>query len=153
MRNGDVTIAGHTSPGGITIRGFVTDETPFQDQAIRAPSDYAENWILQHVRIRPGLNGPSDDGLRLRYTRRAMVDHVSVGNATDEAVEIARGLNPNLSNHNGYNLSSRGYTNLEVYLHELSTKILGVGGIWGRGRNEPTAIAGYMGTSFAIANP
>ncbi|MCZ2207691.1 hypothetical protein [Cylindrospermopsis raciborskii] len=70
-----------------------------------------------------------------------------------DAWEIARGLNPNLSNHNGYNLSSRGYTNLEVYLHELSTKILGVGGIWGRGRNEPTAIAGYMGTSFAIANP
>jgi hypothetical protein len=44
-----------------------------------------------------------------------------------DAWEIARGLNPNLSNHNGYNLSSRGYTNLEVYLHELSTKILGVG--------------------------
>ncbi|OSO93007.1 hypothetical protein B7O87_05990 [Cylindrospermopsis raciborskii CENA303] len=98
LRNGDVTIAGHTSPGGITIRGFVTDETPFQDQAIRAPSDYAENWILQHVRIRPGLNGPSDDGLRLRYTRRAMVDHVSVGNATDEAVEISYSNNITIQN-------------------------------------------------------
>jgi hypothetical protein len=98
LRNGDATIAGHTSPGGITIRGFVTDETPYQDQAVRAPSDFAENWILQHIRIRPGLNGPSDDGLRLRYTRNAIVDHVSVGNATDEAVEISYSNNITIQN-------------------------------------------------------
>lgn len=89
LREGNATIAGQTSPGGITVRGFVTDETPFQDQAERAPRRHAENWILRHIRIRPGLNGPSDDGLRLRYTRRAIVDHVSVGNAADEAVEIS----------------------------------------------------------------
>ena len=81
LTNGDATIAGQTSPGGITIRGFVTDETPYQDQDVHAPADFAENWILQHVRIRPGLTGPSDDGLRLRYTRNAIVDHVSIGNA------------------------------------------------------------------------
>ena len=98
LRNGDATIAGHTSPGGITIRGFVTDETPYQDQEVRAPSDFAENWILQHIRIRPGLNGPSDDGLRLRYTRNAIVDHVSVGNATDEAVEISYSNNITIQN-------------------------------------------------------
>ena len=89
LRRGDTTIAGETSPGGITVRGFVTDETPFLDQALRAPRQFAENWILRHIRIRPGLNGPSDDGLRLRYTRRAIIDHVSIGNATDEAVEIS----------------------------------------------------------------
>jgi hypothetical protein len=89
LRHGDVTIAGETSPGGITIRGFVTDETPYQDQAVQAPARHAENWILRHVRIRPGAGGPSDDGLRLRYTRNAIVDHVSVGNAEDEAVEIS----------------------------------------------------------------
>lgn len=89
LTNGDVTIAGQTSPGGITIRGLVTDETPFQDQAVRLPEDYAENWILQHIRIRPGAGGPSDDGLRIRYTRNAIVDHVSIGNATDEAIEIS----------------------------------------------------------------
>ncbi len=60
-----LSTAGQTSPGGITIRGFVTDETPFQDQAVQAPADFAENWVLQHIRIRAGLNGPSDDGLRL----------------------------------------------------------------------------------------
>lgn len=89
LAHGDVTIAGETSPGGITIRGFVTDETPYQDQTVQAPAQFAENWILRHVRIRPGVGGPSDDGLRLRYTRNAIVDHVSVGNAEDEAVEIS----------------------------------------------------------------
>lgn len=98
LRNGDVTIAAHTSPGGITIRGFVTDETPYQDQTVKAPDDFAQNWILQHIRIRPGLNGPSDDGLRLRYTRNAIVDHVSVGNATDEAVEISYSNNITIQN-------------------------------------------------------
>jgi VCBS repeat-containing protein len=89
LTNGNVTIAGQTSPGGITIRGLVTDETPYQDQAVQPPADFAENWILQHIRIRPGLNGPGDDGLRIRYTRNAIVDHVSIGNATDEAIEIS----------------------------------------------------------------
>jgi len=89
LTNGNVTIAGQTSPGGITIRGFVTDESPYQDQAVHAPADFAENWILQHIRIRPGLTAPGDDGLRLRYTRNAIVDHVSIGNAIDEAIEIS----------------------------------------------------------------
>lgn len=98
LRAGNVTIAGETSPGGITVRGFVTDESPFQDQAVRAPAQFAENWILRHVRIRPGADGPSDDGLRLRYTRRAIVDHVSVGNATDEAVEVSYANNITIQN-------------------------------------------------------
>jgi len=89
LRAGDVTIAGESSPGGITVRGFVTDETPYQDQLVQAPVQFAQNWIMRHIRIRPGIDGPSDDGLRLRYTRRTIVDHVSVGNATDEAVEIS----------------------------------------------------------------
>ncbi|GAB3221528.1 Ig-like domain-containing protein [Mycolicibacterium hippocampi] len=98
LTNGNVTIAGQSSPGGITIRGFVTDETPYQDQTVRAPTDFAENWILQHVRIRPGTGGRSDDGLRLRYTRNGIVDHVSIGNATDEAVEISYSNNVTIQN-------------------------------------------------------
>jgi len=98
LSRGDVTIAGETSPRGITIRGLVTDETPYQDQAVQRPARFAENWILRHVRIRPGLNGPSDDGLRLRYTRRAIIDQVSIGNATDEAVEISYSNNITLQN-------------------------------------------------------
>ena len=98
LRGGDATIAGETSPGGITVRGFVTDETPFQDQTVQLPGQFAENWILRHIRIRPGLDGPSDDGLRLRYTRNAIVDHVSIGNATDEAVEISYANNISVQN-------------------------------------------------------
>ena len=98
LTNGDVTIAGQTSPGGITIRGLVTDETPYQDQTVRAPEDFAENWILQHIRIRPGATGPADDGLRLRYTRNAIVDHVSIGNAVDEAIEISYSNNITVQN-------------------------------------------------------
>jgi len=98
LRSGNATIAGETSPGGISVRGFVTDETPFQDQAVQAPGQFAENWILRHVRIRPGVAGPSDDGLRLRYTRNAIVDHVSIGNATDEAVEISYANNLTVQN-------------------------------------------------------
>lgn len=89
LTRGDVTIAGQTSPGGITVRQFHTTEEPYCDQnvACAATSRKADNWILRHVRIRP--DGQHDDGLRLRYTRRAIVDQVSVGGATDEAVEIS----------------------------------------------------------------
>ena len=98
LTRGDVTIAGQTSPGGVTVRGFVTDETPFQDQEVRAPSQFSENWILQHIRIRPGTDPYSDDGLRIRYTRDAVVDHVSIGNATDEAIEISFSNNITVQN-------------------------------------------------------
>ncbi len=89
LTRGDVTIAGQTSPGGISIRQFHTTEEPFCDQNISciAGSRRADNWILRHVRIRP--DGRHDDGLRMRYTRRAIVDQVSIGGATDEAVEIS----------------------------------------------------------------
>lgn len=89
LTRGDVTIAGQTSPGGITLRQLHTTEEPFCDQQVEcaATARKADNWILQHVRLRP--DGQHDDGLRMRYTRRAIVDHVSIGGATDEAVEIS----------------------------------------------------------------
>jgi len=89
LTRGDVTIAGQTSPGGITVRQFHTTEEPYcdQDVACIVSSRKADNWIMRHVRIRP--DGQHDDGLRMRYTRRAIVDQVSIGGATDEAVEIS----------------------------------------------------------------
>ncbi len=89
LTRGDATIAGQTSPGGITIRQFHTTEEPYCDQTPTCitASRKADNWILRHVRIRP--DGRHDDGLRMRYTRRAIVDQVSIGGATDEAVEIS----------------------------------------------------------------
>lgn len=98
LTRGDVTIAGQTSPGGVTIRQFHTTEEPYCDQDVTcvASSRKADNWILRHVRIRP--DGQHDDGLRLRYTRRAIVDQVSIGGATDEAVEISYAQDITLQN-------------------------------------------------------
>jgi hypothetical protein len=36
-----------------------------------------------------------------------------------DAWEISKGLNPNVANANATDLSATGYTDLEVYLHEL----------------------------------
>lgn len=98
LTHGDITIAGQTSPGGISIRQFHTTEEPYcdQDPACITGSRRADNWILRHVRIRP--DGQHDDGLRMRYTRRAIVDHVSIGGATDEAVEISYANDVTLQN-------------------------------------------------------
>lgn len=88
----NVTIAGQTSPGGIIVRGFHTTEEPFcdQDPICIQTAQTAENWILRHLRTRPGdAGGGLDDGLRLLHTRNAIVDHVSVANATDEEVQIS----------------------------------------------------------------
>jgi hypothetical protein len=88
----DVTIAGQTSPGGIVVRGFHTTEEPYcdQDPLCIQTAQTAENWILRHLRTRPGDDGGGlDDGLRLLHTRNAIVDHVSIANATDEAVQIS----------------------------------------------------------------
>jgi len=89
LTHGDVTIAGQTSPGGITIRQLHTTEEPYCDQTVGCVrrARQADNWILRHIRIRP--DGAHDDGLRLRYTRRAIIDHVSIAGATDEAIEIS----------------------------------------------------------------
>lgn len=88
----DVTIAGQTSPGGIIVRGFHTTEEPYcdQDPVCIQSARTAENWILRFLRSRPGNDGNGlDDGLRLLHTRRAIVDHLSIANATDEAVQIS----------------------------------------------------------------
>ncbi len=86
----DVTIAGQTSPGGIIVRGFHTTEEPYcdADPVCIGTAQTADNWILRHIRTRPGIGG-FDDGLRLLHTRRAIVDHVSIANATDEAVQVS----------------------------------------------------------------
>lgn len=93
IARGDVTIAGQSSPGGIIVRGLRTDESPFCDSDCGAGVRGVDNVIVRHLRLRPGLPGDNGtiegDGLRIRHTRRAMIDHVSVGNAVDEAVEIS----------------------------------------------------------------
>ena len=88
VTSGDVTIAGQTSPGGITVRGLHTTEEPYCDQACGADIRGVENFIIRHLRTRPA-GGDFPDGLRLRYARNGIVDHLSIANAQDEAVEIS----------------------------------------------------------------
>nr|MBK7070376.1 hypothetical protein [Deltaproteobacteria bacterium] len=85
---GDVTLAGQTSPGGVIVCGFDTSEAVFCEHACGASARGVQNIIVRHLRSRPaGAEFP--DGLRLRYVRNVVIDHVSVGNAADEAVEVS----------------------------------------------------------------
>ncbi|MEZ4405535.1 MAG: right-handed parallel beta-helix repeat-containing protein [Polyangiales bacterium] len=92
--HGDVTIAGQTSPGGVIIRGLYINEEPYCDQNCGARVNGVDNVIIRHIRSRP--NG--DDGIRLRYTRNTIVDHCSIGNATDEAIEVSFANNVTIQN-------------------------------------------------------
>lgn len=88
LTTGDVTIAGQTSPGGVTVRGLHTTEEPYCDQSCGANARGVENFVIRHLRSRPA-GGDFPDGLRLRYARNGIVDHLSIANAADEAVEIS----------------------------------------------------------------
>ncbi len=86
--HGDVTIAGQTSPGGVIVRGFVCDG--------HYERNACDNLIVRHLRLRPGWNltvpvggDRLDDGLRIDGASRFIFDHVSIANATDEAVQLS----------------------------------------------------------------
>ncbi|GGJ21048.1 hypothetical protein [Deinococcus roseus] len=89
IRRGDVTIAGQTSPGGITLRGLriENDDSICEADGCPLPSFTPSNFIVQFLRLRPGLT--TDDGLRFHRAKNGIVDHVSVGNAQDEAVQVS----------------------------------------------------------------
>lgn len=104
--NGDFTFAGHTSPGGVIARGFISNS--------QASDTYQglSNVIIRHLRSRPdgrmsdpslwpdgytptaeeltwGLPGGSDDAMRLSNTYNVIVDHCSFGRASDECFQFS----------------------------------------------------------------
>lgn len=88
VRAGDVTIAGQSSPGGIIVRGLIC--------GVHYGGVPCDNLIVRHLRSRPACqlsppdNCPAgDDALRLDGMQRAMIDHVSLANASDEAMQIS----------------------------------------------------------------
>jgi hypothetical protein len=92
---GDFTIAGQTAPGGVSIGGLMLqgDVVCEGDAASGCPnpSRHPANFVVRHVRIRT-LNDDGDgggDGLRFHHAVRGIVDHVSIGNAADEAVQMS----------------------------------------------------------------
>jgi hypothetical protein len=60
--------------------------------------------------------------------------------------EAPRGLNPQAADHNGMGLSSEGYTNLEVYLHERAAAIVA-----SANRAPRIAAAGFTGGRFGFS--
>jgi pectate lyase len=79
IAHGHVTIAGQTSPGGITIKGGLVCDNVYD-------ANDCSHVIIRHVRFRAG----NPDGLRLGGTHHVIVDHASFANAEDESIEITR---------------------------------------------------------------
>jgi hypothetical protein len=68
----------------------------------------------------PNVN-PAGDALLLPYVGGPPAAPADTdGDGMPDAWETAKGLNPNVANHNATTLSAQGFTNLEVYLSELS---------------------------------
>lgn len=96
LSHGDVTVAGQTSPGGITVRGLLVQgdvvcEGPSAPDC-PLPGVAPENFIIRHLRIRPAGFDDADgagDGIRLHHARNGILDHLSVGNASDEALQLS----------------------------------------------------------------
>lgn len=95
---GDVTIAGHTAPGGIIVRGIIIDE-------VYDTVGTATNIIIRHLRSRPqvedvyptsGFTAP--DGILISGAENVIVDHCSFANATDENVQISESKNITIQN-------------------------------------------------------
>lgn len=96
LSHGDVTIAGQTSPGGITVRGLLVQgdivcEAPSEPEC-PLPKEAPENFIIRHLRVRPAGFDDADgagDGIRLHHAKNGILDHVSIGNAMDEAFQVS----------------------------------------------------------------
>ncbi len=91
IAHGNVTIAGQTAPGGITVLGLICNNTT-------GSGDNCYNVIVRNIRSRPGTLGSDGDALRLDGAQRVIIDHGSFGNATDEAVQISQAANITLQN-------------------------------------------------------
>ncbi|MCG3181502.1 MAG: hypothetical protein BIFFINMI_03898 [Phycisphaerae bacterium] len=88
VRDGRITIAGQTSPGGVVFEGLLRVEG--------TPEKLLEDVIIRHMRFRPDARyagapgGPSvnTDALGVNFAQRAIVDHVSVSWGCDELVDM-----------------------------------------------------------------
>jgi hypothetical protein len=91
----DVTIAGQTSPGGVTVRGLLCDG--------HFDRNNCNNLIVRHLRSRPAwqIDGgglAQDDALRLDGIQNFIIDHSSFANAVDEAAQISWAMSGTLQN-------------------------------------------------------
>lgn len=76
IRNPYITIAGQTSPGGITLANL--------DLSVRS-----DHTIIRHIRVRPGdTAGVELDTLEIRGANNVILDHVSTSWGTDETLSV-----------------------------------------------------------------
>ena len=95
------------------------------------PRDPMDRRLMNSVRLnridptRSDAN-PAADTLKTTYSGAPPTPPADRDNdGMPDTWERTRGLNPARADHNNLNLSSRGYTNLEVYLAELAAQRLG----------------------------
>ncbi len=82
VKHGQLTIAGQTAPGGITVKGGLVCDNVYD------PND-CNDLIVRHVRFRGG----APDSLRLGGAHDVIVDHCSMAAAEDENLELTRSRN------------------------------------------------------------
>ncbi|MDH3686133.1 MAG: hypothetical protein OEP95_07895 [Myxococcales bacterium] len=97
-----LTLAGQTSPGGITLRGYPTE-------VIRS-----SHIVIRHLRFRPGdihaagipgkpgqgnadLPGAAADALSILESDQVMIDHVSASWSMDETLSVTKSTNVTVS--------------------------------------------------------
>ncbi len=95
---GDFTLAAHTSPGGVTVRGFVIDE-------IYDTIGTGDNMIIRHLRSRPktdsiiaGQGYVLDDAFRFDGASNVIIDHCSFANAVDECIQMSNSSHITIQN-------------------------------------------------------
>ena len=97
VAQGDCYIAGQTSPGGIIVRGMIVDD-------FYNPDNNPHNIIIRHIRSRGIGSHPlpegtySEDPLTISGVHDIIVDHCSLTNSTDEAIDISRSHNITIQN-------------------------------------------------------
>jgi pectate lyase len=84
--NSFVTIAGQTSPGGITIIS-----TEPSSSIIKSYHRYLHDFVFRFMRFRGGAH--TEDALQLNMTNTFVIDHCDVSGARDETVDMMHSYN------------------------------------------------------------
>ena len=88
--HGDVTIAGQTAPGGITIHGHLCAEYASRPDAGQFGP---QNMIIRHLRVRPpGTSSiwpaPQHDAIQFSSNDLIILDHIDASHGVDEIVDL-----------------------------------------------------------------
>ncbi|MFH1761696.1 MAG: T9SS type A sorting domain-containing protein [bacterium] len=95
VNNGNVTIAGQTSPGGITIINgslWLTGKGSYNNDANSDDTSlFVSDVIMRHIRVR---KAPYDnDPVTMYGVKNTIIDHVTVSWGCDESMSITHGQN------------------------------------------------------------